>query len=67
MGSIYAFLGSTILGIVTWAFRVEGKLNLQSQKHDDLKDHLRELLDAKFDAVAIRLERIERSLNGHRD
>ncbi len=63
--------GGTILTVVAWAFRLEGRVNtaeklneqqevLRDGKHADLK----ELINTKFDAQDKRLERIERALNG---
>lgn len=73
LGTILAILGivSTIMGVVAWALRLEGRINtaekltetkdeLYMQKHNDLK----ELINSKFDTADNRLERIERALNG---
>jgi len=62
---IFSYCG----GIVAWAFRLEGKVNaqekVQAQKHDDLKGYIKEILDAKFEGLHIRLARIEQNGNGN--
>jgi hypothetical protein len=59
------FFAATVLGAVSWGLRLEGRVDKQDslakQKHDDLK----ELMKVHFESLDRRLERIERSLNGH--
>lgn len=59
---IYLWLGMSVCGVLVWALRLEGRVNLADQKYVDL---LR-LIDSKFDAVNDRLDRIDRSVNGSR-
>lgn len=65
-------LGGAIIGAVVFGVRQEGKINQQTQRVDDLK----ELINERFDGLAQvtlvskegldrRLDRIEKSLNGH--
>jgi hypothetical protein len=51
---------SWVIGVVVWAFRLEGRINTNEQRHLDLK----ELINTRFDALDRRLERVERTLNG---
>lgn len=55
----------SVFGITVWSIRLEGRVNAQEQRYDDLK----ELINARFDASDNRLTRIEHSMNGflHRD
>lgn len=65
MAYIFYYLGTTLVGTIVWAIRLEAKVNtqerLQTQKHQDLK----ELINVRFDAIGNRLDRIEKALNGH--
>src|SRR3972149_1343670 len=63
-GTILFALASLIGGIF-WGGRLEGRVNSVEQRHEDLKDYLQDILDAKFAGMVSRLERIERSVNGH--
>jgi hypothetical protein len=59
-------LGATaIVGMFTWVFNgltgLETRVAVLEQGRNDLK----ELIDTKFDDLGRRLDRIERSLNGH--
>jgi len=63
-GTILFALASLIGGIF-WGGRLEGRVNGVEQRHEDLKDYLQDILDAKFAGMVSRLERIERSVNGH--
>lgn len=54
-----AFAGQT-LGAVVWGVRQEGRINVQEQRIADLK----ELINVRFDGSDVRLERIEKCLNG---
>lgn len=49
------------IGTVVWSVRQEGKITLQEEKTAGLK----ELINARFDAMDKRLERIELVLNGN--
>lgn len=61
MEQVYIWLATTVFGVLVWAIRLEGRVNMSDQK--DLA--LKELIDSKFDAINDRLDRIDRSLNGH--
>lgn len=52
-------VGQVLVGL-TWAIRLEGKVNVQEQRVSDLK----ELINSRFDGTDARLQRIERTLNG---
>ena len=56
----WTVFGTTLLGVIIWALRLEGRVNEQDIKHASLK----ELIETKFDNMDDRLERIERALNG---
>ena len=66
LSSIYTLLGigAMFVGIIGWAFRLEGRVNTQAQQHCDLKEFIEKLMNAKFEAMDQRLERIERNGNG---
>jgi hypothetical protein len=57
---------SILIGGLVWGVRLEGRVNATETRHEDLKDHLREILDSKFATVNVRLDRIEHNLNGPR-
>ena len=57
---LFIYAATLIVGIIVWAVRLEGRINTADQKHLDLK----ELIEAKFEGLDNRLERIERALNG---
>lgn len=57
-------VGAALVAVVAWVFQMNTKVNVIEQKHEDFKESLEKLIDAKFEAVADRLERIERALNG---
>jgi hypothetical protein len=60
LGTILGFLG-TLVGTVVWAIRLEGRVNAAEVRATDLK----ELIESKFDDLDTRLDRMERSMNGH--
>lgn len=60
MPDIYYYLATSLVGVIVWAIRLEGRVNTSDQKHSDLK----ELINAKFEGLDKRLERMERILNG---
>ena len=57
------FLSICVVAIIAWAFKIESKVNVLAQQHDDLK----ELINTRFDASDSRMERIEKGLNGRND
>ena len=63
--ALLGILTTAFLAIVGWAFNLESRMTILTQKHEDL----RELINSRFDGSDGRLDRIERSLNGalHRD
>lgn len=73
MAAWYAFVASSIFGMVAWAFRLEGKVQINerlAEKNIELADQklgdLKELINTKFDAVSLlvnsRFDMIERSI-----
>lgn len=58
---LLSVLGMSILAIFGWGFNLSNRVTAIEQKQMDIPD----LLDAKFDSVNFRLERIERALNGY--
>ncbi len=69
---IYSSTSAVLIAVIGWAFSVsnrvtavETKVNGQPQKDDDLKQFIKELLDAKFEGLDRRLIRIENNGNGH--
>ena len=59
--TIVIFFATSIFCIIAWALRLEGRVNTADQRHLDLK----ELINTRFDSVDDRLDRVERSINGH--
>lgn len=59
-GIVLTLLGGTMLAIIPWAFRLEGRVNVQDVKQEDLK----ELILAKLQALDDRTKRIESRING---
>lgn len=62
-GMLMYGVGLLLSGII-WGVRLEGRVNMAEAHDQAVKEHLKELLDVKFDALTTRLERIERTLNG---
>lgn len=58
LGIILAGIGF-IGSVVVWGLRLEGRVNVQAQRVDDLK----ELINEKFNAANERLERIEHKID----
>ena len=58
--SIITFGLAYVFAAVIWGIRLEGRVNVQEQRHTDL----RELINTRFDALDTRLERVEKALNG---
>lgn len=56
METIAVFFVTTVLGAIIWGLRLESKVNVAEQRHNDL----RELISVRFDGVEQRLDRIER-------
>ena len=57
--SLITFL-TLMVGSLAWLFRLESRVAVVDQKHQDLKD----LINERFDSTNYRLERIEKALNG---
>jgi hypothetical protein len=55
---------SLAVATIVWSIRLEGRVNTTERLSDQRFSDLEKLLNAKFDAVGDRLERIERTLNG---
>lgn len=62
-GMIIFGITTALTGII-WGVRLEGRVNAAEAHDHAVKEHLKELLDVKFDSLTTRLERIERALNG---
>lgn len=58
---LITFTLAALFAIVVWAVRLEGRVNGLHLMQDGLK----ELLSSRFDEIDSRLDRIERSMNGH--
>ena len=61
---IAGILSTALLTVFGWAFHINTKVNVLDQQQKDFKGFIADLLDAKFEAVKNRLDRIDRSLNG---
>lgn len=59
------FLATSVFGIIGWAFRLEGRVSSSKELSDQQSISLEKLLDSKFEGVHVRLERIEKVMNGH--
>jgi ribosome-associated translation inhibitor RaiA len=59
--------GIAVIGMTVWAVRLEGRVNTQIARHDDLREFFDERL-AKFDRQLDRIENRlqERRVNGPR-
>jgi hypothetical protein len=49
------------IAVVGWAYTLGNRVTKVETQHEGIE----ELINARFDAVEHRLERIERSMNGH--
>lgn len=54
-------LVTTVMAAFGWVNNIQSRVNVLEQQHDDLK----ELINTRFDDISRRLDRVERSLNGH--
>lgn len=66
-----ALSGACVAGII-WAVRLEGRVNTEvverenlDKRQEDFKELVNTKLDLMNEAVCARLDRIERSMNGH--
>lgn len=71
LNTLIGVLGAALLAVIGWAFNLQSRVSIYSQRHDDLLrlidtkfDAMSEMVDTKFDSSNQRLERIERALNG---
>lgn len=72
-------LGAMVMGMFAWAFNINSEVKVQQKASEDLErlittrfdaleqlsEAVRENLENKFDSQGSRLDRIERSMNGH--
>lgn len=54
-------LGTALFGALGWAVQLSNRVSVVEAEHEGLK----ELIEAKFDGVYQRLDRIEWAMNGH--
>ena len=59
--TLMGILGTAFLLIAGWTMRLGNRVSVVETKQTDLET----LINARFDAVDDRLDRIERSLNGY--
>ena len=62
--SFYNFLSVCVIGVIGWAFHTSSRISILEQAHKDLKEYLKDLITARFDAQDDRFARIEHVLNG---
>jgi hypothetical protein len=58
--ALVGILGTAVLGVFGWSFSISNRITKMETKQEDLPKYL----DAKFDGLDARLERIERAMNG---
>jgi hypothetical protein len=58
--AIIGLLGTALLGTLGWAVQLSSEVKIVKTEQEGLK----ELIEAKFDEVNRRLDRIERAMNG---
>jgi hypothetical protein len=64
--TILLFLGSgAFVGIIGWAVQLNSRVSVIESQWKDLETFLDRIMDSKFEDIARRLDRIERSMNGH--
>ena len=63
--SIVGILGIATAGSLTWAYNLGTKVATLEKSENDFRDFMDQLLDAKFEPIYQRLDRIERSMNGN--
>ena len=67
VNTFIGILGTATLAIIGYAIALGTRVNVQEQKLIDLKELINvqfEALGHRFDAINIRLSRIDRALNG---
>lgn len=57
--AIVGFIGMALLATIGWAFEVHADVEKLKQRDEDLK----EFIEARFETVNTRLDRIEQRLN----
>lgn len=69
---IYSVASALTVGVLGWAVNMNSRISVvednvakQPKKDDDLKEFIKDLMDAKFNGLDRRLERIENNGNGH--
>lgn len=72
LSAVVGILGTAVLAIIGWAVNMTSRVNVLEKGKVDLillintkLDSIDEKMDIKFDATGQRLDRIERSMNGH--
>lgn len=70
--TILGFFGTVLLAVASWLYTIGSRVTTLEANHIAVKDivgekaaSLEKLINAKFEAQGDRLERIERSMNGH--
>jgi hypothetical protein len=65
-------VGTLLAALAGWGVRLESRISVQKALHEsyvesqeDEKESIKELINVQFIAVHQRLDRIERSMNGH--
>ena len=59
--TMMSVMGTAVLGVFGWALHLNTRVSVLESQRESLK----ELIEARFDAVENRLDRIERAMNGH--
>jgi hypothetical protein len=59
--AVDGFLGAAFIGAIGWIIALGNRVSVIEAENKGL----RELIESRFDSVEGRLDRIERSMNGH--
>lgn len=72
LNALFSSTSGLVLAIIGWAFNMNGRVTAvetrvegQPQKDAELRQFIKDLMDAKFDGLDTRLARIENNGNGH--
>lgn len=61
LSSFIVVISGMLLSVIAWAFTTQSRVSVLETKDIDLK----KLIEVQFTAVNTRLDRIDKSLNGH--
>jgi hypothetical protein len=62
---LISVLGTAVIGMLVWGFKIDSRVGVQEQRHYDLKEFIGKLIEAQFSSLSTRLGKIEDLLHSH--